>query len=316
MVLDHRYVPIRQNRSASDSGPSPIATKLSNFIKRRNGASKKSDRRNESYPRGDIGEILARRTRINRMRSWRRSCSAPAQRRIRDRAFLERTVENRGGDMRYGSFPLALAALCWCAPPAFAATCTSQQDRGRSQDTFVCPVQGGGQVRAGDVCAREGGTVDANRGKGRHHNGLDINAAEGTDVFAAKPGRVALAAANWGALGNTVIIDHEDGDYSVYGHLRTLKTRRNRCVNAGDLIGLVGYTGNAKCLRDNHLSSHLHFAVIRASRAGLIDRNGPLAGAIKSNDRWGPFGKKFFAGDGLGIQDPQVLLQPVSGCLK
>jgi murein DD-endopeptidase MepM/ murein hydrolase activator NlpD len=219
--------------------------------------------------------------------------------------------------MRHGGIVLVLAALSlWASAAAAAVTCTTPDDRASPDSGFVCPVQGGGAVRTGDVCAREGGGVHANRGNGRQHNGLDINAAVGTPVLAAKPGRVALAAPGWGALGNTVIIDHEDGEYTVYGHLTRLATVRNRCVRAGDLIGTVGYTGNAQCLKANHLSSHLHFAIIRASRPGLIDRGGPLAAAIKSNDRWAKFGRRFFAGNGLGIQDPEILLRSTSACLQ
>lgn len=181
---------------------------------------------------------------------------------------------------------------------------------------LVCPVDGGGPVRGPDACAREGGTVNANRGNGRRHNGLDINATEGTPVFAARAGRVALASPGWGPLGNTVIIDHGDGEYTIYGHLRVITVRRNRCVGAGDTVGAVGYTGNAQCLRDNHLGSHLHFADIKASRTGLIDRGGPLAAAIKSNDHWTQFGQRYFGGPGLGIQDPQIVLQGVPGCIK
>jgi len=68
--------------------------------------------------------------------------------------------------------------------------------------------------------------------------------------------------------------------------------------------------------RCNGLISHLHFAVIRASRIGLIDGGGPLAAAIKVNDHWAAFGKRYFAGSGLGIQDPQALLGSVSGFLR
>lgn len=205
----------------------------------------------------------------------------------------------------------AVAALGVWSPPAGAASCTAP-----GEAALVCPVAGGGQVRTGDVCAREGGGVHANRGTSRQHNGLDINAPEGTQVLAARSGRVALAAGNWGALGNTVIVDHEDGAYTIYGHLRQIRVRRNSCVQAGDLVGLVGFTGNAACLRQNGLSSHLHFALIQASRPGLIDRNGPLAATIKRNDGWGRFGKTYFAGPGLGIQDPEVALGSVAGCLR
>lgn len=55
---------------------------------------------------------------------------------------------------------------------------------------------------------------DSTRGSGKTHGALDLNGALGDPVFAARDGRVAIAEQNWGAMGNTVIIDHGDGDYT------------------------------------------------------------------------------------------------------
>ena len=119
-------------------------------------------------------------------------------------------------------------------------------------------------------------------------------------------------------MGNAVIIDHEDGDYSVYGHLAQLGVEKGACVKAGDVVGTVGFTGNAQCLKDKGLSSHLHFAVIRAAKIGLADDGKPIATATKNADDWLALGKEVFPGDNLdlGIKDPQILLQNVAGCLK
>jgi len=201
---------------------------------------------------------------------------------------------------------------------AAAQSCVSLGDLGKFKNKFVCPVKGGAAVRSSDACAPNGGgTFKARRQGGKLHNALDMNAPEGTDVVASKPGKVAVAEPRFGDMGSTVIIDHEDGDYSVYGHLAVIKSRKGACVTAGELIGSVGYTGNAQCLKDNKLSSHLHFAIIRATKSGLADAGRPIEKAIKSSNDWLEIGKEFFPGDNLdlGIKDPQVILGNAKGCL-
>lgn len=186
------------------------------------------------------------------------------------------------------------------------------------RDAFTCPVAGGGSVRGPDACAREGGRVNSRRGSGHSHNSLDINTAEGLSVVAAKAGRVGLAAENWGAMGNVVIIDHEDGDYTVYGHQKSLAVKSGDCVAAGQQIGTVGYTGNAQCLRVNHLIAHLHFAIIRAGKIGLAGSAAPISTAIKNSEDWFDISRDFFQNDMLdiGIKDPEIFLRRVPGCLR
>ena len=202
--------------------------------------------------------------------------------------------------------------------PVESADCTSADDWGKFKNVFSCPVDGGAAIRQGDSCAKEGGTFRAARGIDRYHNALDLDAMEGTKVLATKPGKVAVAANDWGSMGSTVIIDHEDGDYSVYGHLNDVSVSSGKCVKSGEAIGTVGYSGNAKCLKDNNLSAHLHFAVIRAARLGLADGSGPISAAIKNGQDWIEFARDFFPGDNLdlGIKDPSILLQNTVGCLK
>lgn len=145
-----------------------------------------------------------------------------------------------------------------------------------------------------------------------------MNAAEGTVVVATKPGRVAVAANNWGNMGHVVIIDHEDGDYSVYGHLADIKTTKGTCLQAGTAIGSVGYSGNAQCLKDNGLGPHLHFAVVRAAATGLADAGKPISTAVENAGDWLELAPEYFGNDNLdlGIKNPKVLLQNVSGCLR
>lgn len=209
------------------------------------------------------------------------------------------------------------ASVCTRSGTQQAKSCT-QQPSPSGRDTFACPVAGGGVSRGPDQCAAEGGRVRSNRGSGHYHNALDINAAEGTNVLATKAGKVAVAAANWGAMGNVVIIDHEDGDYSVYGHLKSLAVQPGDCVTAGKLVGTVGYTGNATCLKDKGLTAHLHFAVIRAAKIGLADGSGPIAAAVKNGNDWIEISREFLGNDVLdvGVKDPEQLLKRSPACLR
>ena len=77
-----------------------------------------------------------------------------------------------------------------------------------------------------------------------HHTGIDIGAAFGTDVLAAAGGTVTLAGWN-GEYGYCVIIEHEDGHKTLYGHMSLLNTSAGEPVAQGQTIGFVGSTGTS-----------------------------------------------------------------------
>jgi murein DD-endopeptidase MepM/ murein hydrolase activator NlpD len=56
-------------------------------------------------------------------------------------------------------------------------------------------------------------------------------------------------------MGNLIEIKHSDGSISRYGHLSAYKIKKGQKVSAGQLIGLVGSTGNAT-------GPHLHFEIM------------------------------------------------------
>jgi murein DD-endopeptidase MepM/ murein hydrolase activator NlpD len=96
-------------------------------------------------------------------------------------------------------------------------------------------------------------------GRYRVHEGLDLAAPEGTEVFAARDGVVTETGSD-PIYGNYVIIRHEDNWVSLYGHLSKIETTLRREVRSGSLIGRVGSTGQST-------GPHLHFELRRNGKA-------------------------------------------------
>jgi murein DD-endopeptidase MepM/ murein hydrolase activator NlpD len=86
-----------------------------------------------------------------------------------------------------------------------------------------------------------------------YHQGKDYRAAIGTPVLASGAGRVAFADDLY-MTGNTVILDHGLGLFTIYAHLSALQVKEGKLVPRGALLGLSGMTGRAS-------GPHLHFGV-------------------------------------------------------
>jgi murein DD-endopeptidase MepM/ murein hydrolase activator NlpD len=84
------------------------------------------------------------------------------------------------------------------------------------------------------------------------HAGIDFRAPQGAPVHASNRGRVVLARDLF-FTGNTVVIDHGFGVFTLYVHLSKLAVRPGAMVDKGQQIGQVGMTGRAT-------GPHLHFA--------------------------------------------------------
>jgi murein DD-endopeptidase MepM/ murein hydrolase activator NlpD len=90
-------------------------------------------------------------------------------------------------------------------------------------------------------------------GTRRLHAGVDIGAATGTPIHAAKDGVVIHA--GWrGGYGNAVLVEHEGGVVTLYAHMTRTAAQNGQTVLAGDVIGYVGSTGNST-------GPHLHLEV-------------------------------------------------------
>jgi len=83
------------------------------------------------------------------------------------------------------------------------------------------------------------------------HPGVDLRAASGTPVHAAGDGVVVLAEDLYYS-GNTVILDHGGGLFTIYAHLSEVRVHEGQSTRAGALLGLSGATGRVT-------GPHLHW---------------------------------------------------------
>ena len=83
------------------------------------------------------------------------------------------------------------------------------------------------------------------------HNGIDLAAPVGTPIFASGAGRVVLARQRI-ITGNSVVIEHLPGVYTLYYHLEELEVAEGQRLHQGQRIGTVGMTGLAT-------GPHLHW---------------------------------------------------------
>ena len=76
------------------------------------------------------------------------------------------------------------------------------------------------------------------------HTGMDLGAAHGSNIYAMKGGTVARAARDSG-YGNFVVIEHDNGIRTLYAHCSKLLVKAGDSVKKGQVIALVGSTGNS-----------------------------------------------------------------------
>lgn len=95
-------------------------------------------------------------------------------------------------------------------------------------------------------------------GKPKFHKGIDIAAPAGTPVVAALPGKV-ISAGYESGYGNTVLVEHDGGLRTRYGHLASIDVKTGDMVTSDNTLGKVGSTGRST-------GAHLHFEVTRMGK--------------------------------------------------
>ena len=85
------------------------------------------------------------------------------------------------------------------------------------------------------------------------HGGADFPSPAGTPIKAPNAGRVVLAEALY-FTGNTVVVDHGLGLYSLFAHMTATNVHTGDIVKTGEVLGTVGSTGRVT-------GPHLHWAV-------------------------------------------------------
>ena len=89
----------------------------------------------------------------------------------------------------------------------------------------------------------------------RMHNGLDLKVNIGDTIVAAFDGKVRIVKYERRGYGKYVVIRHDNGLETVYGHLSKQLVEENQLVKAGEVIGLGGNKGRST-------GSHLHFETL------------------------------------------------------
>lgn len=138
----------------------------------------------------------------------------------------------------------------------------SQSDNAKRSKAYTQSTAVGAQLWNGSFIKPAAGRLTSSFGKHRvyntgvrrHHLGIDIANVVGTPVYASNSGIVALA----GGLhlyGKSVVINHGQGVSSSYNHLSKIHVAREERVDKGQLIGLMGATGQVT-------GSHLHWGMV------------------------------------------------------
>lgn len=94
------------------------------------------------------------------------------------------------------------------------------------------------------------------------HRGIDIPCSQGTSVYASRAGVVTILPYD-SSRGYCMVIDHGDGYYSEYQHLKqgSFKVSTGDYVQQGTVIALTGNTGSG--------GYHLHFEIMNLGKTGL-----------------------------------------------
>jgi murein DD-endopeptidase MepM/ murein hydrolase activator NlpD len=117
---------------------------------------------------------------------------------------------------------------------------TRQRPKGIGTGSFLFPAEG---IISSPCGARWGS----------HHDGIDIANEAGTEIYAADEGTVIFSGVQTG-YGNIIILDHQNGYITKYGHCNELLSAVGDKIEKGQLIAKMGSTGKST-------GPHVHFEI-------------------------------------------------------
>ncbi|WP_373544340.1 M23 family metallopeptidase [Chamaesiphon sp.] len=160
--------------------------------------------------------------------------------------------------------------------PTFATNNLNQ-----ASSNFIYPL-----MNPARVTSRFGWRTHPLSGTRRFHSGIDIGAPTGTPVVATGTGTVISAGWN-GGYGKAIIIQHNDVQQTLYGHLSQISVQPGQVIEQGTVIGLVGSTGNST-------GPHLHFEtrMPNGDKWVAIDPSEDIQYAVDNLRRSMPFARK------------------------
>ncbi|MHB9752983.1 peptidoglycan DD-metalloendopeptidase family protein [Streptomyces sp. BYX5S] len=175
-----------------------------------------------------------------------------AERRAAARADIEAKLAKAEAEMRAAR----ARALAAAGPmPSGNGTCergdVGDDDRTGAGRTWVKPV---------DPAPLSAGFGSDGHRWAHTHTGQDFAVDTGTPVHSVGAGTVVATGCGDG-FGNQVVVEHADGYYTQYAHLSRIGVRTGDRLDAGEVLGLSGATGNAS-------GPHLHFEVRITPRFG------------------------------------------------
>lgn len=111
---------------------------------------------------------------------------------------------------------------------------------------FIMPTHG-------TITSNFGYRIHPISGTKKYHSGIDIGVDYGTPIKASNFGLVVYS--GWyGGFGNTIILSHAEGVYTLYGHNSELKVNEGEIVRQGQIVALAGSTGYST-------GPHCHFSM-------------------------------------------------------
>ena len=116
-------------------------------------------------------------------------------------------------------------------------------------------------------------------GKLIYHRGIDIAVPVGTPVLAIRKGRVVFAGERRG-YGGTVIVEHDNGDRTMYGHNSLVRVTSGELVESGTVVAFSGNTGRST-------GPHVHFELIPSGQPVVAEeeKEDPHARQVSNSSR-------------------------------